>query len=52
MKKLIDPEQWERKAHFQLFSRFDEPFFGVTVKIDCTKAYEAAKQKGRSFFLY
>lgn len=52
MKKLIDPEQWERKAHFQLFSRFDEPFFGVTVKIDCTKAYETAKQKGRSFFLY
>lgn len=52
MKTLIDIEQWIRKEHFLFFSQFEEPFFGVTVKIDCTRAYNSAKQKGCSFFLY
>ncbi len=30
----------------------EEPFFGVTVTTDCTKAYEKAKQLGVSFFTY
>ena len=30
----------------------DEPFFGLTVEIDCTKAYKAAKDLGTSFFVY
>lgn len=52
MKKLINIDTWNRKEHFLFFSKFDEPFFGVTVKIDCTKAYINAKEKGISFFLY
>ncbi|MFT3902071.1 MAG: chloramphenicol acetyltransferase [Niabella sp.] len=52
MKTLIDIEQWNRKEHFLFFSQFEEPFFGVTVNIDCTQAYKTAKQKGNSFFLY
>ncbi len=52
MKTLIDIEQWNRKEHFLFFSKFEEPFFGVTVKIDCTTAYKTAKEKGNSFFLY
>lgn len=52
MKTLIDVEQWNRKEQFLFFYRFEEPFFGVTVNIDCTQAYKIAKQKGNSFFLY
>lgn len=52
MKKLIDIENWNRKEHFHFFSQFSEPFFGVTVKVDCTKAYANAKEKQVSFFLH
>ena len=52
MKHLIDIETWNRKEQFAFFSTFDEPFFGITVTADCTKAYANAKQKGQSFFLY
>lgn len=52
MKKLIDIDSWIRKEHFNFFSKFSEPFFGVTVKVDCTIAYQKAKEKEVSFFLY
>lgn len=52
MTTLINIEKWERKEHYLFFSRFDEPFFGVTITVDCTIAYQQAKQKGISFFLY
>lgn len=52
MKTLINIENWIRKEHYLFFSGFAEPFTGVTVNIDCTKAYQQAKQKGNSFFLH
>ena len=52
MKRLIDINKWNRKEHFQFFSKFTEPFYGVTVRVDCTKAYATAKKKQVSFFLY
>lgn len=52
MKTVINIDQWNRKEHYRFFSQFDEPFFGVTVNIDCTTAYLQAKEKGISFFLY
>jgi len=52
MKKLIDLDNWNRKEHFLFFSKFEEPFFGVTVKVDCTTAYKKSKEEGVSFFLY
>ncbi|MCH7411610.1 chloramphenicol acetyltransferase [Belliella sp. DSM 111904] len=52
MKHLINQEHWNRKEHFAFFSEFEEPFYGINVKIDCTHAYAAAKEKGQSFFLY
>ncbi|MEC5145154.1 chloramphenicol acetyltransferase [Chitinophaga sp. 212800010-3] len=51
MKQLLDLNTWPRKDHFQFFSRFEEPFFGITTEVDCTTAYEKAKASGRSFFL-
>ncbi|MBE0649762.1 MAG: chloramphenicol acetyltransferase [Bacteroidales bacterium] len=51
-KTLINLEEWNRKDHFRFFSQFEEPFFGVTVNVDCTRAYQKAKENNRSFFLY
>jgi len=52
MKKEINLNEWIRKEQFAFFSKFEEPFFGLTVSVDCTIAYTQAKQKGQSFFLY
>lgn len=48
----IDIETWKRRDHFKLFSQFEEPFFGVVVNIDCTKAYQNSKAANKSFFLH
>ncbi|TCC88140.1 chloramphenicol acetyltransferase [Pedobacter frigiditerrae] len=52
MKQLFDLENWVRKDHFNFFNRFEEPFFGVVVDIDCTIAYNKCKKEGIRFFLY
>jgi chloramphenicol O-acetyltransferase type A len=52
MKTLLDLENWNRKEHFHFFKQMEEPFFGMTVEIDCTKAYETAKVLNASFFIY
>lgn len=51
-KKEIELATWIRKDHYEFFSKFQEPFFGVTVNVDCSIAYSEAKKKGVSFFLY
>jgi len=51
MKEKIDINTWIRKDHFKFFSAFEEPFFGVTVDVDCTASYKQAKEMGVSFFL-
>jgi chloramphenicol O-acetyltransferase type A len=52
LKTLLNLEDWPRKEHFHFFRQFEEPFFGATVQIDCTKAYAAAKALNASFFCY
>ncbi len=52
MKKQLDIAHWARREHFAFFRRFEEPFFGVTVDMDVTAAYDAAKAAGHSFFLH
>lgn len=52
MKTLLDLENWNRKEHFQHFKKMEEPFFGATVQIDCTKAYQTAKNLKASFFIF
>ncbi|SER51846.1 chloramphenicol acetyltransferase [Pedobacter rhizosphaerae] len=51
MKRKIDINTWVRKDHFNFFNTFEEPFFGVTVDVDCTATYQQAKTAGVSFFL-
>ncbi|MDH6355756.1 chloramphenicol O-acetyltransferase type A [Dysgonomonas sp. PH5-45] len=52
MKKQLNISNWNRKEHYYFFKDFEEPFFGVTVNVDCTKAYKLCKEQGYSFFLY
>ena len=52
MKTIIDLKTWNRNAHFEFFSKFDEPFFGITTPIDCTLAYHNSKNIEIPFFVY
>ena len=52
MKHKLDLNAWNRKEHFAFFKQMEEPFFGVTTRIDCTKAYAKAKELGVTFFTY
>jgi chloramphenicol O-acetyltransferase type A len=52
MKQKIDLATWTRKEHFEFFSTFEEPFFGITTPIDMTIAYEKAKAMQIPFFVY
>jgi chloramphenicol O-acetyltransferase type A len=49
--QYIDLETWKRKEHFEFFMQFDEPFYGVTIEVDCTALYQTAKQHQQSFYL-
>lgn len=51
-KQKLDLDRWPRKEHFAFFNAFEEPYYGVTVRLDCTTAYRSAKERGVSFFLY
>jgi chloramphenicol O-acetyltransferase type A len=52
MKQKIDLATWNRKEHFEFFSTFEEPFFGITTPIEMTIAYEKAKAMQIPFFVY
>jgi chloramphenicol O-acetyltransferase type A len=52
MKDKLDLQNWTRKPHFDFFSKFQDPFYGVCVNIQCGAAYRFAKANGVSFFLY
>lgn len=50
--KQIDIEKWNRKEHFEFFSKKTNPFLGITAEVECTKAYEFCKKENISFFAY
>ena len=52
MYKQLNKENWKRKEHFDFFSQFDEPFFGIVAEVDCTNAYNFCKNRSIQFFLY
>lgn len=51
MKQFLDIENWNRKEHFHFFKQFEEPYFGITIPIDCTIDFKKAKENKHSFFL-
>ena len=52
MKTKIDLSTWNRKGHFEFFCQMEEPFYGLTVNVDCTHAYKKAKNLNIPFFTY
>jgi chloramphenicol O-acetyltransferase type A len=50
--KIIDTENWNRKEHFDFFSKMASPYFGIVTEVDCTIAYQKAKENDYSFFAY
>jgi chloramphenicol O-acetyltransferase type A len=52
MKQKLDLNTWNRKEHFLFFKQMEEPFYGISTSIDCTKAYSKAKELGVTFFSY
>ncbi|WP_284650882.1 chloramphenicol acetyltransferase [Flavobacterium terrisoli] len=52
MKQKLNLDTWNRKEHFLFFKQMEEPFFGVSTRVDCTKAYAKAKELGVTFFTY
>jgi chloramphenicol O-acetyltransferase type A len=50
--KIIDIETWNRKEHFNFFSKMASPFFGIVTEVDCTQAYSIAKDNNLSFFAH
>ncbi|MBS7788170.1 chloramphenicol acetyltransferase [Flavobacterium sp. CYK-55] len=50
--KLIHTENWNRKEHYDFFSKMANPYFGIVTEVDCTKAYSKAKENAYSFFAY
>lgn len=49
--KVVDIEEWDRSEQYKFFSQMDEPKWGVTVEMDCSKAYAKAKKRRCSFYL-
>ena len=52
MRQKIDITSWNRRKIFEFFKDYEEPYYGITTDLDCTDAYDFAKKKGISFFLY
>ena len=48
--KIIDVEKWNRKAHFNCFSKYSNPVFSMSVKMDVTDLLAFSKQTKTSFF--
>src|SRR5277367_5778671 len=50
-RQKINLETWERRALFDFFRVFSEPYHGVCIRVDCTATYNYAKEHDLSVFL-
>jgi chloramphenicol O-acetyltransferase type A len=50
-RRKIHLQTWARRAAFQFFKDFTEPYHGVCLRVDCTASYRYAKQHHLSVFL-
>lgn len=50
--KEIDIANWNRKEHFEFFSKMASPYFGITTEVNCTLAFQKSKENNISFFAY
>lgn len=52
MHRKLDLATWNRREHFEFFTQFDEPYFGLVTEIDATEAYQYCKATKQPFFLF
>lgn len=52
MKKVIQIDSWKRKAQFNFFKDFGNPFFSLVSNIECTESVDYCKENKISFFLW
>ncbi|MCK8481486.1 CatA-like O-acetyltransferase [Psychroserpens algicola] len=48
--EILNINAWKRKQHYNHFKSLNDPYFGVTIPFDVTKAYQFAKHNNVSFF--
>jgi chloramphenicol O-acetyltransferase type A len=46
--RTIDMKTWSRREHFELFSTYGYPHFGMCANVDLTAFYPAVRQRGYS----
>lgn len=47
--RTIDLQNWPRRDHFNVYSSFDHPHFGMCANVDLTSFYPALKQSDYTF---
>ena len=52
MKQKIDRHTWDRKEHFEFYTRFKEPYHGVNVSLDITTLKERCNKENASVFMH
>lgn len=50
MKNIINKSEWNRLEHFNFFSSFKEPFWGLTENVDFSLLYRFAKDEKIHFY--
>ena len=51
MSGYLDLASWPRRRHYDLFRRYERPFFNICANVDVTALKNAVDDSGRSFFL-
>lgn len=51
MFKEVDVENWNRRATFEYFKDYEDPFFNITANLDVTNLYHFCKENNLSFSL-
>lgn len=49
--KEFDVENWNRKAQYQFFKTYQDPFFNITANLEVTQLYKYCKQNRLKFSL-
>lgn len=52
MKTKLDQSSWNRKEHFDYFSKLTEPFYHLNMDVECTKGLQQVKSTGDSVFAW
>lgn len=48
----INIRTWNRREIYKFFRDYEEPYYGITMNLDCSEAFRFAGERKISFFLY